>query len=37
VRRLDRAGVVRLLEVTPLGFSPPLLHSGMLLRWEPAN
>lgn len=35
LRRLERHGVLTVLEVTPLGFSPYLFHSPVLLRWEP--
>jgi SAM-dependent methyltransferase len=35
LRRLEERGVLTVLEVTPLGFSPYLFHSPVLLRWEP--
>jgi SAM-dependent methyltransferase len=35
LRRLEQRGVLTVREVRPLGFSPYLFHSPVLLRWEP--
>ena len=35
LRSLEERGVLTVREVTPLGFSPYLFHSPVLVRWEP--
>lgn len=37
LHRLEAEGRVRLLEITPLGFSPEMFHSPVLIRWEPVH
>ncbi len=37
LRRLDAERRLRLLEITPLGFSPEMFHSPVLIRWEPVH
>lgn len=37
LRGLEQRGVLTVLEVTPLGFSPYLFHSPVLVRWQPCR
>lgn len=37
LRGLEERGVLTVLEVTPLGFSPYLFHSPVLIRWQPCR
>jgi SAM-dependent methyltransferase len=37
LRRMQDAGLLRVTEVTPLGFSPYLFHGPTLIRWVPGG